>query len=201
MYICNDVLVWWGHLTEKETTFWYITTSYCVAKNQKDKDTDLKENYTYNVFFLHLFSKRGDIEVTGQGEYIPCTGDREWRSLETYRSLSKQNCKYWKEFFAIQSIISSKESEIPEKSLHTNDKNLRFHRQRFIKKKHSVMDSTTWAQEHFGNEKDIHQWHLETQPTSYPLRWSDTKWKSVLRSDESTPQIVFRNYGHHVWSS
>lgn len=74
-------------------------------------------------FFLHLFSNWEDIKVIGQsqGEDIACAGDRG-RNLEKYKGLSKQNCKYWKECFAIQSIILSNESEIPEKSLQANDK-------------------------------------------------------------------------------
>ena len=90
------------------------------------------------------------------------------------------------------------------------------------KRRHSVKDITTWAQEHFRkpslntvccdiytcklkfyNAKqkpyinNIQKWRRLFWAQAH-LRWTDAKWKSVLLSEESTIQIVFGNHGRCV---
>lgn len=38
----------------------------------------------------------------------------------------------------------------------------------------------------------IHKWQLSF------VRWTEAKWKTVLRSDESKFEILFENHTHHV---
>uniref|UniRef100_A0A3B4CB63 Transposase Tc1-like domain-containing protein n=1 Tax=Pygocentrus nattereri TaxID=42514 RepID=A0A3B4CB63_PYGNA len=103
-------------------------------------------------------------------------------------------------------------------------RDLRSLRRHCIKNRHhSVMDITTWAQEHFRKPLPVNtvrrsiykcklkllhakqkpyinttQKHCRLLWAQAHLIWTDAKWKSVLWSDESTFQIVFGNHGRCV---
>lgn len=73
---------------------------------------------------------------------------------------------------------------------------------------HCVKDIATWFQEHVRKSFAVNtvcRYIFRAKRTSHinstqktPCRWTDTKWRSVLWSDESIWKIVFGNHGRYV---
>ncbi len=125
----------------------------------------------------------------------------------------------------LQCITSSKDSEKLEKSLCVRDKarGLRALRRNCITHRHdSIIDITKWAQEYFQKPLSVNTirrticrcqlnlYHAKRKPyvnmvqkrrrvlSKAHLKWTVSKWKSVLWSDESKFDILVGNHGCRV---
>ncbi len=147
---------------------------------------------------------------------------RLWNTLKTtfFNVKLQRLCKS----HHLQCITSSKDSEKLEKSLCVRDRGLRALRRHCITHRHdSVIDITKWAQEYFQKPLSVNTirraicrcqlklYHAKRKPyvnmvqkcrrvlwAKAHLKWTVSKWKSVLWSDESKFDILVGNHGRHV---